>query len=535
MSCLHAPENRAANKATEHKTSWYPAHISTFSSDSIKISTRGLCCCMCDCQVTAPLDGMDLRRNSLFESVADMFSDSQNNSFRHSVRRHTICEGSSDANDYLADIKEFLSGYVAEAATSVSSVISSAAGAVKTKLEGVMEEPASHRTNRHNKKDRLRDKYSKEYSYSRVSLDQTGYEGHLSSKQREKLKVKNHIGNNSRKGRRSRRERDDSRCSRQRSTGLHKHCYKVSRSQNVYSTNLQQLVSGSDKPKETKSQSDDALTLSKEKQTADFGTFENMPQTEHDIFLLPRSASQSKTMDTMCRSSLSSKNTRSIQSFVSLESNQDSGVESSRSSSTAEGWKMKEDGTVNIIPEPELNFTHTPHLRRRMKTSPKSLSKNELDYVYNKTEQKFLKRVESSNQQTFGNLNVSIQFLIISKRLKVTVKSVEPLKDFVEDGNNKLKRTFFVKVCFVPTNGGKQKRTKSASGRDFVEFDEDIYLKNVTFENVHLLTVRFQLYQKTSRLCFKRHLCVAESRVCLDNLDVIGRVTLHTPMLMTNI
>lgn len=489
----------------------------------------------CDCQVTVALDSMDRRRNSLFESVADMFSDNQNNFSRCSIRRHTICEGSSDANDYLADIKVFLAGYVSEAATSVSSVISSAAGAVKTKLEGVMEEPASHRKNRHSNKELLRHKYSKKYSDSRVSLDQTGYEGHISSKQREKLNMKNHLGNNSRKGRRSRRESDESRCSRQCSTGLHRRCYKVSRSQNVYSTNLQQLASGFDKPKESKSRSDDTLTLSKEKQTTDFSTFEKMSETEHDIFSLPRSASQSKTMDKMCRSSLSSRKTRSVQSFVSLESNQDSGIESISRSSTAEGWKMKEDGTVNIIPEPELNSIHTPHLRRRMKISPKSLSKNELDYVYNKTEQRFLKRVESSNQQTFGNLNISIQFLIISKRLKVTVKSVEPCKDFVEDCNNRLKHTFFVKVSYVPTNGGKQKRTKSASGRDLVEFDEDVYLKNVTFENVHLLTVRFQLYQKTSRLCFKRYTCVAESRVCLDNLDVIGRVTLHTPMLMTNI
>lgn len=200
---------------------------------------------------------------------------------------------------------------------------------------------------------------------------------------------------------------------------------------------------------------------------------------------------------------------------------------------TSEGWKHV--GPVNIVPEEEFKFNKTPHFKRKLNTSAVKLSKTEIDYAVQKTETKQEQLEGDSNRTVFGNLNISIQFLIITKRLKVTIHSLENIENWSSKDNENTNVSYFVKMCIVPRTVRKQKRVKPAKGSSTVKFDEDIYLKGITFENVHLLTLRFRLFRGVTKYhILKRYSCVAETTVCLDDLDVIGRVKLCKALHKTN-
>ena len=139
--------------------------------------------------------------------------------------------------------------------------------------------------------------------------------------------------------------------------------------------------------------------------------------------------------------------------------------------------------------------------------------------------------VRCKDKQLIGNLNISVQFLIMSKKLKVSVNSVDDLHEVQTcESEDRQKNSYYIKVSSSPNNRRKQKRTKPCSGIDSVNIDQLIYLNNVTFETVHDMNLRFELYKRTSRFGLRRYKFVAETSVSLEDVDVVGRVKLTKPL-----
>lgn len=139
--------------------------------------------------------------------------------------------------------------------------------------------------------------------------------------------------------------------------------------------------------------------------------------------------------------------------------------------------------------------------------------------------QKVLKAKSVTNKA--GNICASLQFLIITGRLKVSIHSVDILTN---DGSSKDLYPYYVKVslnCSLPKIKRQRKCTKTVTGSQRVSFDQDIFFKNITFENVHSMTVKFQLFVRKSRFGLRRFVSVAERSVNLENVDVVVRANIN--------
>lgn len=128
-----------------------------------------------------------------------------------------------------------------------------------------------------------------------------------------------------------------------------------------------------------------------------------------------------------------------------------------------------------------------------------------------------------------GYLNVSLQFLIMSKRLKISIESVDNIRN---DKENSRPKAYFIKVSFVnlPKYVGKTKQTKIYTGLNALAIEEQIYVKHVTLESAHEMTVEFKMYRRKSRCGLRRYENVGETRISLENLDVVGSVNLCKPL-----
>lgn len=510
---------------------------------------------------------MTSRRNSVIGTVLDLVKTSPELHPGHGKRRHTIVDGLVDGSilteDSLTGIKQNVTSYINEASSSAASLLSNAASTMRSVFSSVFEEneeddPESDAGKMKRTISKKRTKFRPPTRASSSYLISLQSQSSHKSRQSISDKSECYQHNSERRHGFQRKYSNETNC-RKWLTSLSEYCNNVAAMKKSNSVDLQTWRSS------CQAFADMGLVraYSFDKSSA----HETSNNTLHSLTNIA-SASSNEDDDVMTlaggvsmtdrRYTLGSDNDRKIfkgcyrlgevrpqtNNFgISnlLDSNQSCAKTESKPTfvHTPDGWKAVRDGTVNIVPEEECFFKRTPHLKRKMKTDPENLSKSEIDYAYNKSDCIKEPNEEEVNNISFGNLNLAIQFLIISKRLKITIQSLENAVDTVSKNTDntkkcKQKQSYIIKVCVVPRNGKKQKCVKSTKGRETIEFNQDIYLKNVTFENVHLLTLRFQLYRKLSRNILKRHVCVAETTVCLDDLDVIGRVELRKTLHKTS-
>lgn len=161
----------------------------------------------------------------------------------------------------------------------------------------------------------------------------------------------------------------------------------------------------------------------------------------------------------------------------------------------------------------------SPHVLRRLSTTSTSslMEQNYLQMKCSSSRKKF----EAKAGSEAAHLRLSIQQLIVTNRLKVTVNCVEDML-YLENASTGLK--VFVKACIMPQNNERQKRTKKVEGSSTVYFKEDIYFDNISIDETHLVCLRLQVYQKKPWFARKMYRCVGETFVWLDDLDVVGKV-----------
>lgn len=128
-----------------------------------------------------------------------------------------------------------------------------------------------------------------------------------------------------------------------------------------------------------------------------------------------------------------------------------------------------------------------------------------------------------------GKINVSIEYSVTSRELKVTIECVESNK---EPQGKLQSMPMFVKVCYMQHNGRKQKRSKTMNGNKLLNCNEDFYFQNISFDSARLLCLRFRLCKKMSMLARKRYQYVGETFVWLKQNAVEQRVKLSKNLYM---
>ena len=486
------------------------------------------------------------RRNSFMGFVAKSVAEGQEQ-FQYKFKRSHSCNSSGTLfeDQSLGDIRECVTSFVSEASSCVASLLSNAASSVKSKISNIPDDIGIQTTtigtqtnNSHTQRKRTHTFSTSESSQSEKMKEwreKNAFRRRQTISDLKKVHLSQYLAS-----RTNQTTINEERC-KQWLTSLQNRCGNVTTMKKAQSVVLPRSGSGFQQfaiLKKASSDDRNILLIERASEKQLFNTF--VAVTDDDDAILSRSVS--RNMKRTRRLSKDSTLRVNGQRPVTLEVNKresltqtgdepkvENGVSSKTPSfvHTHEGWKSNGDGSVNIVPEDESSFKRTPHVRRKLKTTSVEWSKSEIDYAYNKLEAHIDELDVDGNESAVGSLNMSIQFLIISKRLKVSIHSLENLTN--PSGNSKGKGvnfSYFVKVCLIPRNGSKQKRTKAAKGQGTIDFDKDIYLKHVTFENVHLLTLRFQLYRKTCNNFLNYYACVAETTVCLDDLDVIGKVKL---------
>ena len=111
-----------------------------------------------------------------------------------------------------------------------------------------------------------------------------------------------------------------------------------------------------------------------------------------------------------------------------------------------------------------------------------------------------------------GSLTVKIQYLIITKRLKVTVVRANGLQI-------KEPKSTYARACLMPRKQEKQS-TKIVKKSRNPEYDSVMYFHNLTLPEVRDKLVRVKIMAKKSKFRFASP--VGEIRVKLDKLDILS-------------
>lgn len=171
-------------------------------------------------------------------------------------------------------------------------------------------------------------------------------------------------------------------------------------------------------------------------------------------------------------------------------------------------------GTVNTIPEPEQQFKRSPHVKKRLFTKSKIDSQVE-QYVGLKVGANNERNARADKSTKVGTINIKIQFLIVTERLKITIKNINDIKEGI-----KLKKGSFVEVTVLPKGKQPCKKTRVSRGTREVDFSQDVFINNVTLEDVHTQSLHFGWFKYES--IFSKKKCLGETCVCLDDKDVVG-------------
>jgi len=175
----------------------------------------------------------------------------------------------------------------------------------------------------------------------------------------------------------------------------------------------------------------------------------------------------------------------------------------------------------------------TPHPRRLNSTSLLVTDQSSLEYAVQKTILKLAAEQSINNEDVYGKLTFSLQYLFMKKQLKVRLVFLE--KNLNSEGVNIDKmRRYYIEVCSPQTNDQCKKMLQSSKGAGVLKFNKKILIKSVNFDNLHLLTLRFRLFYKPSSWYGLKKVLVAETKVNLDQLDVINELTLSRNMAKVN-
>ena len=119
-----------------------------------------------------------------------------------------------------------------------------------------------------------------------------------------------------------------------------------------------------------------------------------------------------------------------------------------------------------------------------------------------------------------GVIELTLQYLIITERLKVTILHVCDLVNF----SSSFSSNMFVQVSLMPCKMQKQtsKSVKSSMNPDFSNVT--FYFSGISLSDMHLMTVRVQIMQRKRLFQFPK--CIAEMYVALDNIDLVGETVL---------
>lgn len=130
-----------------------------------------------------------------------------------------------------------------------------------------------------------------------------------------------------------------------------------------------------------------------------------------------------------------------------------------------------------------------------------------------------------STQGNYPTIHATVQFLIMSKKLKVTIKGLEnmPYK------NDILKNTF-VEVSLELEKRHITKRANRTGNKDGFSYSKAIYFSNIDLKGAHMSCLRFRLSKKLAIFKLKSCICLGESLVHLNNLDIVGSVSVSAKL-----
>jgi hypothetical protein len=186
---------------------------------------------------------------------------------------------------------------------------------------------------------------------------------------------------------------------------------------------------------------------------------------------------------------------------------------------------FKSDETFNRPRPNDVNILNT---KPACKESPEGSSfnlatKEEADlknYKNNGAERLTIESIKDLRNYV-GEIKISIQYLLVTERLKVTVQNVSALKQV---GNCNI----FVSVSLI-SQSGKSKRTKTKKHRDIINFDCDIFFKNTAADSVKYLYIK--VYRKSALFSTRKNTCLGECTVNLDKLDLISKASISEKLL----
>ena len=120
-----------------------------------------------------------------------------------------------------------------------------------------------------------------------------------------------------------------------------------------------------------------------------------------------------------------------------------------------------------------------------------------------------------------GVVELTVQYLIVTERLKVQILHVGDLVNF----SNSFSSNMFLQVSLMPCKMQKQtsKSVRSSTNPDFG--NATFYFCGISLTDMHLMTVRVQVMQR--KHLFKFPKCIAEMSVRLDGIDLVGETTLR--------
>jgi hypothetical protein len=158
--------------------------------------------------------------------------------------------------------------------------------------------------------------------------------------------------------------------------------------------------------------------------------------------------------------------------------------------------------------------------------SPKSKTSDiPVDVVQMKTNLP-LPTTELSGIENNGTITCSIQYLIVSRQLKITVGNISNIA-----GNFKKDNEIIVKVYLLTGANRKKKQTKSTTGNNSIELNKDVYFKKINVEDAHMSHIRICVKKNNSKWFWKKDRCIGEIYVPLENLNIIEKVQLCSPLL----
>ena len=169
----------------------------------------------------------------------------------------------------------------------------------------------------------------------------------------------------------------------------------------------------------------------------------------------------------------------------------------------------------------------SPHTRRRHRIDgcPKPKDGKLLsmkEYVVTRRHVMSTNLSTNTGDQKSAVVLLKVQFLIVTERLKVTIVRAENILGI---SSNVELPTTFVQLSLMPGKMQKQsgKCVKNSSNPDYSS--EVFYFTGFNLECMHMMTLRIKIMQR--KYTFRLPLCIGETYIPLDNVDLVGETLLR--------